>query len=250
MQGTTFTLPTVFCSNKTFQFSSDVSILIRRFNFNFYSIMKSGLTFILNLVVLVVGVLLIALSRQADSVHTLIFLAGIAFIIPGIINAFAIARQGHRSEENPSGRTSVSRIAGFLSCGGAIILGLTMCFDADLFRSLFVYIFALLLVVGAIIHFYMILRGMRPVKFPTWIIAGPILMIVGALCMILIGDLHRPGYQSTAILITGLGCIVYAITTFIELVSARGYWRRQREIQKAQAQAQADVVDVDHQIIK
>lgn len=192
--------------------------------------MKKGLTFIINLVIFVVGILFIALSRRDEGVHTITFITGVAFIVPAVINAISISRDGKKSKENPGGRSATARTMGLLTCGGAITLGLVMCFSPDSFRSLFIYIFAVALICGGLYHLYMIYKGLRPAPFPVWVIALPLLMLAGGISLLFIGSLHTGSGQSTAILLTGIGCILYAATTFIELIVCRAELRRRARL--------------------
>ncbi len=181
-----------------------------------------------NLVILIVGVLLIALSRNPNSVDTITFITGAAFIIPGILNAIAIAREGKKSKENPEGRSATSRTIGFLTCGGAVILGLVMCFSPGTFKSLFVFIFGLILILGGLFHLYMIYRGLRPAVMPKWLFALPLAMTVGGVLMILFIE-----GQSTASIFTGIGCVLYSATTIIELIAWRNYTRSQKRMENS-----------------
>lgn len=210
--------------------------------------MNKGLTFIVNLVILIVGVLLIALSRRPDGVRTIIFVTGVAFIIPAVVNVFMISREGVKSEQNPEGRSSAARIMGWLTCGGAIILGVVMCFSPETFHSLFVYILALALLFGGLFHLYMLSRGLRPVIYPTWMFAMPALLIVGALCLAFISSMHEAYGQPTAILISGLGCVIFALTTLMEYIGWRSHRRHQAHLAKQQAADETKSADANHQI--
>lgn len=201
--------------------------------------MKKGLRFIINLVIFVVGVLFIALSRRDEGVHTITFITGVAFIIPAVINAIVISRDSRKTKENPQGRSSLSRTMGLLTCGGAITLGLVMCFSPDSFRSLFIYIFAGALICGGSYHLYMIYKGLKPAVFPVWVIILPGLMIAGGVALVFMGSLHSRNGQTTAILLTGIGCILYAATTFIELIVCRAELRRQARMAEATRHSQA-----------
>lgn len=213
--------------------------------------MKKGLTFIVNLVILIVGVLFIALSRQSDPIHTIGYITGVAFIVPAVINIFILTRDGNRRADDPSRPGSFSRAIGWLTCGGAMILGLVMCFSPESFRSLLVYIFALCLLGGGLFHLYMIYKGLRPATFAIWVIALPVLLIIGGVALCFMGVFHEVDGQSLAILISGIGCIIFSITSFIEVIVCAAYSRRQRKLAKAHDQAaQADathqIEDVDH----
>lgn len=199
--------------------------------------MNKGLTFIVNLVVLVAGVLLIAMSRNIEAVHTIVFITGVLFVIPGVANMLILMREGKKTEENPQGRNTSSRFMGWLCCCGALILGLAMCFFPETFRSLFIYIFALALVFGGLYHLYMIYKGLRPATIPTWVISMPLLMIVGGAILCFAGWMHELKGQSTAILVTGIGFILFAVTTYIEMIYFGRHMRRERRLAKAQTQA-------------
>lgn len=204
--------------------------------------MKRGLTFIVNLIVLIAGVLLIAMSRNAKAAHTIVFLAGVAFVIPAVANMLVLAKEGRKSEQNPNGRSLTARYTGWLTSCGALALGLVMCFLPETFRSLFIYIFAIVLLFGGLYHVYMLFRGLRPATFPLWVVSLPLLMIVGAVAMLFFGGLHNDANQSTAILITGIGCVLFSATTFIEMICYRKFMRSAKNLSSASPAA------ADHQI--
>lgn len=208
--------------------------------------MEKGLKFVFNLIVLVAGILLIAISRNAQAVKSIIFFTGVVFVIPAVINMMVLIRE-NKSKDGDKQQSATARWAGWLTCGGALTLGLVMCFFPDSFHSLFIYIFGLALAFGGFYHFYMIFRGLRPVKFPGWLAVMPGLMLVGALLLFILGEFHRPDGQSGAILVTGIGCVLFAMTTTIEYFTCRAYERAARDIAQRAGNA-APVADPSRRI--
>lgn len=203
-------------------------------------IMKGGTLFVTNAAVLVAGIIMIAASRRPDFLHTIIFITGILFIVPGLINMFVLGREGKRSPENPKGQSQMARVTGWATCGAALILGTAMCIVPEEFRPLLVYIFAIALLLGGGYHIYMISRGLRPVRFPAWVYALPLLMVIAAGVMLFVPSLKDASRQSTVILITGIGMVVFAVTSIVEKAGVRAVNRMMRRQESAGGFAKPD----------
>lgn len=214
--------------------------------------MKGGTLIVTNVVILVAGIILIAAFRRPDFLHTIIFITGILFIIPGIVNMFVLGREGKRSKENPLGRSLTARVTGWATCGAALILGASMCIVPETYRPLLVYIFALTLLLGGFYHIYMIAKGLKPVKFPGWIYILPLMMIAASAIMLLVPSLKDDSRQNTVILITGIGLIVFAVTSFIEMAAIRSINRqiKQADEKLGHADSSRMIEDVTAEDIK
>ncbi len=180
---------------------------------------KTSLTLI-NVIILVVGVLFIAAFRREGFIHTLIFVTGVMFIIPGIFNLFTLAKERPRSAENPEGRGRASRVMSWMGCIAALILGASMCIVPETYGPALIYIFALVLISGGVYHLYMIARGLRGLKLPRWTYALPTLIALGGVAILVVKPLRDDSSNAT-VLVTGIAFILFAITSFIEMICVK-----------------------------
>ena len=209
--------------------------------------MKGGTLLVTNLVILAIGIVLIAAFRRADFLHTIIFITGILFVVPGVINIVSLLREGKKSKENPEGRPFAARLSGWATCCAALILGVSMIIVPEAYRELLVYVFSLILLLGGCYHLYMIAKGLKPAQFPMWVYALPVALIVAACVMLFTSGLKQPSGQSAVVLITGIGLVVFSATSFIEMVAMRAVRRGQKELA---ADTSRQIEDVDAREVK
>ena len=184
--------------------------------------MKGSTVIITNLIIFAIGILLLAVFRQRDFVHTIIIITGVLFIVPGIINVFSLVREKNKPLDDPTRRTGSAKVLGWITCCAALVLGITMVAIPEAYREVFVYIFAITLTLGAIYHYYMMLRGLRPARFNWWLYIFPTLILGAAAAIFFIPSLKESDGQSTVILLTGIALVLFAIMSFIE----GAVWRR------------------------
>lgn len=189
--------------------------------------MKGGTLIITNLVILAVGILLLFVFRHPAFVDTIIIVTGILFIIPAVVNLLAQNRQS--KSPAPDGKTAgtASRITTWITCCAAIIFGATMIIAPEAFRRLFVYIFALTLILGGAYHLYIMWRGLRPARVPAWMFAVPFILAAGGIAIFIVPGLLYD--QSNVILITGIGLTLFALTSFAEIIAFNRWQKTHRD---------------------
>ena len=178
--------------------------------------MKVKSAFLLSLLILVVGVVLIFL-HNFDVFTALIIGLGIVFIIPGIISIFNLSATKNVVSEDkktkPNSRFQI--ICGLISGVGSVIMGICMIGWSDMFVKFIPMIFGTILTLGGCFHLCAMAMAMRPIRVPFWLYILPIALIAMGISIIFIDKSILLDYH--IILMTGIGLIVFAINSFIEI---------------------------------
>lgn len=188
-----------------------------------------GLVFF-NIIVLALGIAFLFVSA-ADRVLSLIVAAGATFILLALINLLLVTRRRRvdTSKNAPEGYrlTQASARAqrpgagvtfiGWLCSIGAAILGVVMVVTPATFTSFLIYIFAVAIFLGGCYHIYMLSKGIAPARLPAWVYIFPLILIIGAVVMFMLDVFVNRLHQTTIILASGIGMIIFAVTSFIEI---------------------------------
>lgn len=178
--------------------------------------MKVKSAFLLSLLILVVGVVLIFL-HNFDVFTALIIGLGIVFIIPSIISIFNLSATKNMVSEDkktkPNSRFQI--ICGLISGVGSVIMGICMIGWSDMFVKFIPMIFGTILTLGGCFHLCAMAMAMRPIRIPIWLYILPIALIAMGISIIFIDKSILLDYH--IILMTGIGLIVFAINSFIEI---------------------------------
>lgn len=188
-----------------------------------------GLVFF-NIIVLALGIAFLFVSA-ADRVIELIIAAGTVFILLAITNIALLIRR--RQTKSPKGASTGWRMTqaseraqrpgaavtfiGWLCSIGAAILGIVMVVTPTTFTSFLIYIFSIAIFLGGCYHIYMLSKGIAPVRLPSWTYTFPLVLIVGSVVMFMLDVFAHNINQTTVILAAGIGMIIFAITSFIEI---------------------------------
>lgn len=183
-------------------------------------------TILNNIIILAAGIVMIAGSRRTDFLTTIIFVTGIVFIFPAIINIFQLLREnGEKDEKGQPKRSGFARFASWLCCGAAIVLGLIMCINPGFFKPLYTLVFGTALILGGLFNLYMISFGIRRAKFPKWTYVLPALIVIGGV-VVLAANLS----ESVIVLILGIGLIFFSVARFIEMIGRRTIARQDAQV--------------------
>lgn len=188
-----------------------------------------GLVFF-NFIVLALGIAFLFVSA-ADRVMELIVAAGTVFILLAIVNiAMLIRRRQTKPSQGASTGWRMTKATeraqrpgtavtfiGWLCSIGAAILGVVMVVTPATFTSFLIYIFSIAIFLGGCYHIYMLSKGIAPVRLPSWVYTFPLILIVGSVVMFMLDVFAHRIDQTTVILAAGIGMIIFAITSFIEI---------------------------------
>lgn len=202
--------------------------------------MKIRSLVLFNLIVLAIGVTFAFLSRSHDIMRWVITITGGGFILLAAINAIMLSRtksseireiqesmkttsaKKSKSKSTDSAgksrRGGVSLAIGWVCSIGAAVLGIVMLAVPDLFRPLLFYIFALTTFLGGCYQIWFMSKAIKPVSVPMWFFSLPVIMIVLSVVMVMMPSLQLPENQSTVVLIYGIGFILFAASSFLNMI--------------------------------
>lgn len=188
--------------------------------------MKSKSAVWSSVVLLVIGIALIVLKGRDTLLGTIVFIAGIMFIIPSVINMLMLIREANRRKagyRRPADRGLGMRCVGWCSSIGGLGLGIAMLLTPGTFSPILVYIFAGILVLGGIYHFYILARAYRPIIFPGWLYILPAALVAGG--AVIFFSVVKDDIPAV-VLMTGIGLVVFAVATFVEALSLYSFNRK------------------------
>ena len=157
--------------------------------------MNNRLSLISNIFVFVAGLILILMHSQARIFETIIIIIGVMFIVPGCLSLVALL----------SRKDFIALVA-----------------VPSFFVGVLSYTFAVLIIAGALVKFWMLFSVGRAVKFPLWLYAVPALMLVCGI-VILLTDVRT--IESTLVLITGISFVAYSVNSLLEYISVCRYMK-------------------------
>ncbi|MDE6715453.1 MAG: DUF308 domain-containing protein [Muribaculaceae bacterium] len=160
-----------------------------------------------NLVIVAIGVLLIVFHQHLQLMEYIMMLVGAMFVIPASISLISI----FVSRSKPNGNNA--DISHSISAIGALAIGLFMIIKPIVFVGIATYLLAALLVIGGLYQLIILLSGARTFRFPIWFYIAPLLILVAGV-VILASSVRE--IQSTVVLITGIGFILFAFNNLLE----------------------------------
>ena len=159
---------------------------------------------------LAVGILMI-LFRNALASYGVVIGCGILFILAGVANVTVFL--GARDRNGHARMGAVGTATGWLASAAAVVLGVVMVLFRTVFETMVGYMFAILLLFGAIFQFCLLLFGSRPVKLSSWFFLVP-MALCGAAVFIF---MQQPGQSDyTIMLTTGCALAFFGLMTLIE----------------------------------
>lgn len=170
---------------------------------------------IANVLVMISGIILILLHKREGILPGVIVIMGITFIVPSVLNVVMLLLHGRK---NHGRMRQLTVVAGMVASLGGIALGLWMVLFPDTLVGLLVYLFAALLVVGGAYHLYMLLFGLRPLRFPLWMYVPPTLFVIAG--AVLLGT-DIATIETYIVLIAGISMTVFACWSFIAMIASR-----------------------------
>ena len=183
--------------------------------------MKNKFDLILNISVFVLGVIFIVLWSNGKGVFDLVSMAvGILFIVFSAwsLVALLVKRKDGVLPTKAVAWTSVPVV-------GSLALGIAMVAASSFFVEIFSYLFATMLIVGAIYKFWRIMSAKKTVDYPVWVFIIPSVVMV---------------VQQWLALIVGIAFIVYSLHSLLESV----LFERLRSKRTKQNVEDVDFVDI------
>lgn len=174
-------------------------------------VMNNRLTLISNIFVFIAGLILILMHSQARIFETIIIIIGVMFIVPGCLSIVALLSRGNMGKVN---------MLALMPVVGGLLLGIALVAAPAFFVGVLSYTFAVLIIAGSLVKFWMLFSMGRSVKMPLWLYVVPALMLVCGI-VILLTDIRT--IESVLVLITGIAFVVYSANSLMEYLAVRRY---------------------------
>ncbi len=168
-----------------------------------------------NLILMAVGTLavgiLMILFRNTLASNNVVIGCGILFILAGLANVTIFL--GSRDKHGRARMGAVGTAIGWVASAAAVVLGVVMVLFRTVFETMVGYMFAVLLLFGAIFQFCLLLFGSRPVRLSSWFFLVPMALCGAAVYIFM----QQPGQADyTIMLVTGCALAFFGLMTLVE----------------------------------
>ena len=198
-----------------------------------------------SVLILAAGIALICLYSNERTLNVIVYIIGALFTATGCINIVSVSlRHSH------DGSNLATTVIGWIAGLGGIGLGAAMLITPESFHAILVYVFAVALVLAALWHFFCLISVYRRYGLPGWLYVAPVLLLAGGIIIFCSTSVRQN--TSIAILITGIGCLIYAVTTLLEYILAKESEHEDRRLEEGKDKDKdaddmtATVVDENH----
>lgn len=180
---------------------------------------------------LVIGLVLVLFPEQAS--EYLVITIGIIFMVPSLIGLIGYFAGG---SENGRRRFPIEGI-------GSLLFGLWLIVMPDFFADLLTVVFGFFLLMGAVYQIVSLCLTRRLMPVPGAFFFTPALILVAGL----IALFNPAGTRATALIIIGIGSLIYALS---ELINYFRFVRRRKQMETVAAAKMGDVDIEDAQIVE
>lgn len=158
------------------------------------------------LIMAVIGLVFIWLYDQHEVQTTVLILAGLAFIIPGVALLLSMTVRPAKTSRG-SVMTFMTAICGM----AALAVGVVILVSPDTFRPYLVYLFGGLLIVGAAWQFDLMMRKNRAVLYPSWLVVAPVIVVALGVMMCTMEIFRGETNEKWMLLGSGCGFTLFGI---------------------------------------
>lgn len=149
------------------------------------------------------------------TLEKVVLIVGILFIASAVFNlAFALSRR--------KGSKSSSSLMGLVASFGAAVLGIVMVVNPIGIVNVFIYIIAAAIILLGLYEICAMAFMFRPISFPFGFFILPSLLVV---CGVIVCILGAEKVGQLMVMVTGISLMVYAVSTFINIVGLVSYRR-------------------------
>ncbi len=189
--------------------------------------MKGRNLILMALVTLAIGILMI-IFRNALASNSVVIGCGILFILAGVANVTVFL--GSRDKNGHARMGAVGTAIGWLASAAAVVLGVVMVLFRTVFETMVGYMFAVLLLFGALFQFCLLLFGSRPVRLSSWFFLVPMALCGSAVYIFM----QQPGRSDYAIMLTtGISLAFFGFMTLVESAAISSGNRTLRKVPPA-----------------
>lgn len=195
----------------------------------------------LSLLMAALGLTFVALCDRHVVGTTILWLAALAFIIPGA--ALLLSLLVSRKSKAQSRGTVMSFLAAVCGCA-AVGLGVVILLMPETFRQLLCYLFGILLIVGASWQFDVMMRRNHGTLYPSWLVFAPVLLVAAGVVIMTVDSFKGETNEKLMLLTSGIGFTIFGIIgLFISYFAIRKNHadkKLARQAAKADAASSAD----------
>lgn len=202
--------------------------------------MNSSKSLFSGIIVLAIGIILILCNTKITGAG-IIILAGILFLLTGLINLFVFVTKKDK-DGNPANK-GMSLIFGWFVSLAAMILGLCMLVFNSTFGEMIPFIFGLLVFFGAIMQSYIIMFDVRKIiNMPAWVWVFPTAM---AILAIVIATRTAVTDDSLIMILTGVAMILFGLSSVVlSIMTAPARHEIKEKAKAEETKKEAKVIDV------
>lgn len=197
--------------------------------------------------ILAIGIILIVCNKMISG-SGIIVLAGILFILTGIINLIVFVTR--KTADGLPINSGFNLFIGWLVSIAAIILGICMLVFTPTFTALVPYIFGILIFFGALVLAYAFIFGVRKqFKIPGWLWIFPLAILI--LGIVVITRSHI-GNDSLIMILSGSAMITFGFGAVIVSALLAGARRQARldGIAQKDSEPEIETKDVEAKDVK
>ncbi len=192
--------------------------------------MSNRSNLLISILVLLLGAVFCWLCESPTLSEKILFLGGLAFLLPAILSLAGIFFTKKGQAIN-----AVQKVIQLICGVAGVVLGLCVLLMPYFFRSLLGFMFGALLIVGGAWQLYLLTRKGRRSDYAAWTTAAPVLCLVAGVLMISMPWFRNELNERYMVLTTGIGFLLFGITGLII-----SFWRTKEATAARQSEAEPD----------
>lgn len=178
-------------------------------------------------------------ERPHDVTKTVVWAGGLAFIIPGAYLLLSMLVDRKKQQ-----KVSVLSLMTILCGVSAIVLGIVMLVEPDLFKGLLVYLFGGLLILASAWQFDVMMRKNRGVLYPVWLVVAPVLLVAVGVVLCTMDFFKAEANVKWMLLMSGIGFTLFGlIGLFISYFALRSNHQARKQAKQVAAEAEKAEAD-------
>jgi len=172
--------------------------------------MSNKVNIFISILLIVMGGAFIWFFDRETLPGLIVVLCGLTFVVPAVLSLLStfFARK-----ENRMG--AAMRIIQMVCGVGGLVFGLCIILMPDVFRPLLFYPFGALMAFGGLFQLYQLSNRNRPVPYPGWLFAAPVLVLTAGIVTLCLPALHDPAAERWLLLIAGISALIFGVNGII-----------------------------------
>ncbi len=191
--------------------------------------MSNRSNLLISILVLLLGAVFCWLCESPTLSDKILFLGGLAFLIPAVVSLLGLFMTKKGQEIN-----ALQRVIQIFCGVAGVVLGLCVLLMPYFFRSLLGFMFGALLIVGGAWQIFLLTRKGRRADYASWTVVAPVVCLVAGVLMISMPWFRNELNERYLVLVTGIGFVLFGLTGLI--ISC---WRSKEAAANHQAKLEA-----------